>query len=135
MAVTTVEPDCFHGYDSVCRLIASDQEVYSGSGKSTLALSNLTKLIEQRVPFVTFDHKRSVRALKAMGLPVQVSAMGRHIDAAMHFDPLIPFPGVPADAHIGQFPALLLLRAVGCDYGGARRAVSTALQVENYRNT
>lgn len=79
----------------------------SGSGKSTLALSILTKLIDRQIPFVAFDHKRSARALKAMELPVHVVALGRHIDAAMHFNPLVPFPGVPADAHIGQLVELL----------------------------
>lgn len=99
----------------------------SGSGKSTLAVGILKSLSQLDRPWCAFDHKRSLRALVALGLTgeVHVVTLGRDIGASLRFNPLSPPPGVPAESHqklvveslcrawfAGDGVAALLLRAI-----------------------
>jgi hypothetical protein len=81
----------------------------SGSGKSVLCMNLLVQLVEQNVPWLVFDYKRSSRALSALDTTndVHVLALGRHIDAAFAFNLLAPAPGVPRDTHQRQLCELI----------------------------
>jgi hypothetical protein len=74
----------------------------SGSGKSVLGLHILRQLSEQDIPFALIDFKRSARDLKTVPgcEQVEVVAVGRNIGATLHFNPLVPPPGVDLDSHI-----------------------------------
>jgi hypothetical protein len=95
------------GRDELCRHLLMVGR--TGSGKSTLAVGMLRQLMEQGVPWVALDHKRSLRALLAIDLPrpVQVCALGRHLHAALRFNPLCPPRGVPFETHRRQVVELL----------------------------
>lgn len=81
----------------------------TGSGKTTLAVGVLRRLMELGVRWVALDHKRSLRALLGVDMPsaVHVCALGRHLNAALRFNPLQPPPGVPFETHRRQVVELL----------------------------
>lgn len=81
----------------------------TGSGKTTLAVGVLRRLMEMGTSWVALDHKRSLRSLLGVDLPapVHVCALGRHLNAALRFNPLHPPPGVPFETHRRQVVELL----------------------------
>jgi len=74
----------------------------SGSGKSTLCLHVARQLLDQNIPWLIFDYKRSARALRGLDdrRDVHVASLGRDIGATLSFNPLVAPPGVPLDSHI-----------------------------------
>lgn len=74
----------------------------SGSGKSVLGLQLMRQLAEQNIPWAIIDFKRSSRDIKTVHgcRDVEVVAAGRDIGATLHFNPLVPPPGVDLDSHV-----------------------------------
>ncbi|MGH7131576.1 MAG: ATP-binding protein, partial [Phycisphaerales bacterium] len=95
----------------------------TGVGKSTLAVGVLMRLLELGIPWVAFDTKRSLRQLLALETPTPIYAVavGRAVGSTLHWNPLAPPPGIPADTHRRQIVELV------CRTWGAGDAVAALL--------
>ncbi|MCA9272808.1 MAG: ATP-binding protein [Phycisphaerales bacterium] len=89
----------------------------SGSGKSNLVLHVLVQLIEQRIPWVLFDYKRSARSLVSRSLPtpVRVLTTARGLASSLRFNILSPPPGVLTEDHDRQLAELISQSFTGGD--------------------
>ncbi|RNC81389.1 MAG: ATP-binding protein [Phycisphaera sp.] len=89
----------------------------SGSGKSNLVLHALTQLVEQGIPWLLFDYKRSARALlsREHTNPIHVLTTARGLACSLRFNLLSTPPGIPPEDHDRQLAELISAGWTGGD--------------------
>ncbi len=97
----------------------------SGSGKSNGIALILDGLIQQKIPFILVDFKRTFRALLKDYSQLLIFTAGDNHTAPFHFNPLIPPTGTPVDVWIKKIVGAL--SHAYCQGAGSESLLITAL--------